>query len=320
MSAIQEKNADWIFVSGSNAWPTSSTFNTSKQPTTPVQWSTSWDVTPAVQKMTISAKKVPPKNPPTTFTDSLFANDSFFSGPPTSSITPAAPKQPISTSTPTPIPSPTSAPVEEDKQIEEEISKQNLYKTELCRSFRDTGACRYGHKCQFAHGEHELRALLRHPKYKTEICKTFATTAHCPYGNRCRFIHTDVNGQPITLPATNQVNNVSASVSIPNSTCEDEDFSQSQIYPNQYPPKLFHSSSPQQNTPASSPKSHTSPFAGVQFQSLDKNNCGFKSSKSGWGVNVTQVEFDQSPEEKERENDSPEESRRLAVFQRFTVQ
>jgi len=268
-------------------------------------------------------KKVPPKNPPT-FSDSFFANDSFFSPPSTSSITPAAPNtQPIVT----PPPPSTSAPVPEEKQqIEEEISKQNLYKTELCRSFRDTGACRYGHKCQFAHGEHELRPLLRHPKYKTEICKTFATTAHCPYGNRCRFIHTDANGRIITLPppSTNQVNNASGSVSIPNSTCEDEDFSQSQIYPNQYPPKVFHSSSPQQNTPASSPKSHTSPFTGVQFQTLDKNSCGFKSSKSGWGVNVTQVEIDnQSPEEKERENDSPDEkedsTRRLAVFQKFTV-
>jgi len=78
---------------------------------------------------------------------------------------------------------------EEKQMIEEELSKQNLYKTELCRSFCETGICRYGHKCQFAHGEHELRPVLRHPKYKTEICKTFSNTGTCPYGNRCRFIH-----------------------------------------------------------------------------------------------------------------------------------
>lgn len=78
--------------------------------------------------------------------------------------------------------------------IEDEIQKQNLYKTELCRSFCETGSCRYGHKCQFAHGSHELRPVLRHPKYKTEICKTFATTGTCPYGNRCRFIHNGPNG------------------------------------------------------------------------------------------------------------------------------
>jgi hypothetical protein len=64
-----------------------------------------------------------------------------------------------------------------------------LYKTELCRSFEETGQCRYVDKCQFAHGLHELRMLPRHPKYKTEICKTFHTIGTCPYGTRCRFIH-----------------------------------------------------------------------------------------------------------------------------------
>jgi len=65
-------------------------------------------------------------------------------------------------------------------------------KTELCRSFCETGMCRYGHKCQFAHGEHELRPVLRHPKYKTETCKTFSNSGTCPYGNRCRFVHPGV--------------------------------------------------------------------------------------------------------------------------------
>lgn len=74
-------------------------------------------------------------------------------------------------------------------KIEEEISSQNLYKTELCRSFEETGACRYGPKCQFAHGKAELRPVLRHPKYKTQICKTFYSRGTCPYGRRCRFIH-----------------------------------------------------------------------------------------------------------------------------------
>lgn len=82
---------------------------------------------------------------------------------------------------------------DEKVHIEEELSKQNLYKTELCRSFTENGTCRYGHKCQFAHGSHELRPVLRHPKYKTEICKTFSTNGKCPYGNRCRFIHQVIN-------------------------------------------------------------------------------------------------------------------------------
>jgi len=77
--------------------------------------------------------------------------------------------------------------------LEEDIS-QNLYKTELCRSFEETGSCRYGLKCQFAHGRAELRPLTRHPKYKTEVCKTFHTIGTCPYGKRCRFIHIEASG------------------------------------------------------------------------------------------------------------------------------
>ncbi|XP_075232845.1 tis11 zinc finger protein [Lycorma delicatula] len=63
------------------------------------------------------------------------------------------------------------------------------YKTELCRPFEESGSCKYGDKCQFAHGGHELRNLVRHPKYKTELCRTFHTVGFCPYGPRCHFIH-----------------------------------------------------------------------------------------------------------------------------------
>ncbi|XP_067831255.1 mRNA decay activator protein ZFP36L1-like [Heptranchias perlo] len=63
------------------------------------------------------------------------------------------------------------------------------YKTELCRPFQENGFCRYGDKCQFAHGLGELRVLNRHPKYKTERCRTFHTSGFCPYGSRCHFIH-----------------------------------------------------------------------------------------------------------------------------------
>jgi butyrate response factor 1 len=73
--------------------------------------------------------------------------------------------------------------------IEEELTKQPRYKTEMCQSWMGTGACRYGGKCQFAHGKDELNPVIRHPKYKTEICKTFSTTGQCPYGKRCRFVH-----------------------------------------------------------------------------------------------------------------------------------
>nr|ALK28649.1 zinc finger protein 36 C3H type-like 3 [Reithrodontomys fulvescens] len=71
------------------------------------------------------------------------------------------------------------------------------YKTELCRPFEESGICRYGHKCQFAHGSRELRTLLRHPKYKTEPCRTFHSSGFCPYGTRCHFIHNQSSQQPV---------------------------------------------------------------------------------------------------------------------------
>ncbi|KAI4873350.1 hypothetical protein NFI96_022034 [Prochilodus magdalenae] len=75
------------------------------------------------------------------------------------------------------------------------------YKTELCRPFEENGACKYGEKCQFAHGYHELRSLSRHPKYKTEPCRTFHTIGFCPYGPRCHFIHNADERRP--APASN---------------------------------------------------------------------------------------------------------------------
>ncbi|XP_063538623.1 protein TIS11 isoform X2 [Cydia strobilella] len=63
------------------------------------------------------------------------------------------------------------------------------YKTELCRPFEEAGVCKYGDKCQFAHGMRELRNLQRHPKYKTELCRTFHSVGFCPYGPRCHFVH-----------------------------------------------------------------------------------------------------------------------------------
>ncbi|XP_077397880.1 uncharacterized protein LOC144033571 [Festucalex cinctus] len=89
------------------------------------------------------------------------------------------------------------------------------YKTELCRSFTENGTCKYGAKCQFAHGPEELRDLSRHPKYKTEPCRTFHTIGFCPYGIRCHFVHNNEEEKnylsrssssssfaPLSLPST----------------------------------------------------------------------------------------------------------------------
>ncbi|CAF1545831.1 unnamed protein product [Didymodactylos carnosus] len=55
------------------------------------------------------------------------------------------------------------------------------YKTELCRSFQETGLCKYDTKCQFAHGHDEIRSLHRHPKYKTILCRTYHCSGYCPW-------------------------------------------------------------------------------------------------------------------------------------------
>ena len=75
------------------------------------------------------------------------------------------------------------------EEKDDHLTANDLYKTELCRSWIETGECRYNDKCQFAHGRDELRCVVRHPKYKTQVCRTYTTTGQCPYGNRCRFIH-----------------------------------------------------------------------------------------------------------------------------------
>ena len=73
------------------------------------------------------------------------------------------------------------------------------YKTELCRTYEENGTCKYGAKCQFAHGMDEMRGLNRHPKYKTEPCRTFHTIGFCPYGARCHFVH---NADEVCLGGT----------------------------------------------------------------------------------------------------------------------
>jgi len=73
-------------------------------------------------------------------------------------------------------------------------AKSRLYKSELCKSFMETGHCKYGGKCQYAHGEKELRFVKKSKNYKTQMCKAFWTTGYCKYGTRCCFLHNDLGG------------------------------------------------------------------------------------------------------------------------------
>jgi len=73
--------------------------------------------------------------------------------------------------------------------VESHYEGKSRYKTELCRSWEETGYCRYADKCQFAHGHEELRHVSRHHKYKSELCNNYHYEGTCMYGIRCCFIH-----------------------------------------------------------------------------------------------------------------------------------
>ncbi|MPC70968.1 Zinc finger protein 36, C3H1 type-like 1 [Portunus trituberculatus] len=70
------------------------------------------------------------------------------------------------------------------KKVLPRLSNPLRYKTELCRSFEESGDCRFGQACTFAHGLRELRAVLRHPRYKTDLCRTYHGAGYCQYGAR----------------------------------------------------------------------------------------------------------------------------------------
>ena len=87
-------------------------------------------------------------------------------------------------------------------QQQPQVQNANRYKTEMCRPFQEHGACKYGDKCQFAHGSQELRTVSRHPKYKTDLCRTYHSVGFCPYGPRCHFVHAldEVRNAPAQSP------------------------------------------------------------------------------------------------------------------------
>ena len=74
------------------------------------------------------------------------------------------------------------------------LIRENLidpkYKTELCKTFSETGICPYGDKCRFAHGKEELfNKIITCKMYKQKNCNSFYNNYYCNYGSRCHFKH-----------------------------------------------------------------------------------------------------------------------------------
>jgi len=63
------------------------------------------------------------------------------------------------------------------------------YKTELCKSYSESGKCKYHNKCMFAHGKEELFKRKTCYNYKQKKCESFYRQGYCPYGMRCNFVH-----------------------------------------------------------------------------------------------------------------------------------
>lgn len=74
------------------------------------------------------------------------------------------------------------------KSITKSLNTQ-LYKTELCLSYMKTNVCPYGSKCQFAHGECELKRVERPLNWRSKPCANWARYGSCRYGKRCCFKH-----------------------------------------------------------------------------------------------------------------------------------
>jgi len=71
-----------------------------------------------------------------------------------------------------------------------QIDYRLKYKTELCKQWEMTKACKFGTECAFAHGHDELRKKVGMPsKYRTIKCKSFHNNGYCVYGSRCQFQH-----------------------------------------------------------------------------------------------------------------------------------
>lgn len=84
-----------------------------------------------------------------------------------------------------------------NREIKKKEHINDMYKTDLCERYENDGQCKYGDKCQYAHGKHELREkpdIVKPSAYKTVLCNKYWNEGSCPYGKKCRFVHEKATG------------------------------------------------------------------------------------------------------------------------------
>lgn len=87
------------------------------------------------------------------------------------------------------------------------VVNTELYKTELCATFIRYGNCPYGRKCQFAHGQQDLKVVDRPPKWRSKPCQNWIKNGTCAYNERCCFRH----DQPVISSPINSNSNSASS-------------------------------------------------------------------------------------------------------------
>lgn len=62
----------------------------------------------------------------------------------------------------------------------------------MCKNWEMHGTCRWGNKCSYAHGAHEIVKKTHLPKnFMTKACELFHKDKFCAYGKRCQFMHSE---------------------------------------------------------------------------------------------------------------------------------
>ncbi|GMI74695.1 hypothetical protein HRI_001138800 [Hibiscus trionum] len=74
-----------------------------------------------------------------------------------------------------------------------------FYKSEICRAWEEFGHCRYGSKCQFAHGKEDVRpsCFPFRTKSEAQVYKSYASTVPNTFASKPRLVHPLIEPTPI---------------------------------------------------------------------------------------------------------------------------